>query len=208
HPQFLKKLFEIEVPEIYDGIVEIKSIARRPGVRAKVAVESMDKRIDAVGACVGMKGVRIQNIVRELAGEKIDVINYSIEPEVFLSRSLTPIKTLKIIMNRPEKMAVAIVADKDMQNVVGKGLYNIELAQRLTGYSIEAIAENEYLATQEEDTTPLEEITELSDKIISKLKEADIESLEDLRAMGLQGLQEVPGIGLKTAQRILNVIGV
>ena len=141
-------------------------------------------------------------------GEKIDVINYSIEPEVFLSRSLTPIKTLKIIMNRPEKMAVAIVADKDMQNVVGKGLYNIELAQRLTGYSIEAIAENEYLATQEEDTTPLEEITELSDKIISKLKEADIESLEDLRAMGLQGLQEVPGIGLKTAQRILNVIGV
>ena len=206
--KFLRRLFEIEVPEIYDGIVEIKAIARKPGVRAKVAVESMDKRIDAVGACVGMKGVRIQNIVRELSGEKIDVINYSIESEVFLSRSLTPIKTIKIIMNRLEKMAVAIVADKDMGNVIGKGIFNIDLAQQLTGYSIEAIAESEYLATQEDDLTPLEDLTELSGQIINKLKEDGIESVEELRTLGLQGLQEVPGIGLKTAQKILNVIGI
>ncbi len=205
---FLKRLFELEVPEIYDGIVEIKAIARKPGVRAKVAVESMDKRIDAVGACVGMKGVRIQNIVKELSGEKIDVINYSVEPEVLVARSLTPIKTIRVILNKAEKMAAAIVADNDMDNVVGKGLYNIELAQQLTGFSIEAIAESDYLATQEDEVTPLEEVTELPSGVIAKLKEADIETLEELRSLGLQGLMEIPGIGSKTAQKVLNIIGV
>ncbi|GAB4185465.1 MAG: transcription termination factor NusA [Calditrichia bacterium] len=205
---FLKRLFEIEVPEIYDGIVEIKAIARKPGLRAKVAVESMDARIDAVGACVGMKGVRIQNIVKELAGEKIDVINYSIEPEVFVARSLTPIKPIKVILTKSEKVAAVIVADKDMPNVVGKGVYNIELAQQLTGYAIEAIKETEYLATQEEDVTPLEEVEDLPANIIEKLKEHGVDTLEELRSMGLQGLMEIPGIGQKTAQKIISTIGV
>lgn len=206
--RFLKRLFEIEVPEIYDGIVEIKAIARKPGIRAKVAVESMDTRIDAVGACVGMKGVRIQNIVKELSGEKIDVINYSSEPEVFVARSLTPVKPLKVILNKAEKMAVVIVADKDMSNVVGKGVYNIELAQQLTGFAIEAIKESEYLETQKEEVTPLEEVDGLPENVIKKLKEYGIETVEELRSLGLQGLLEVPGIGQKTAQKILSVIGV
>lgn len=206
--RFLKRLFELEVPEIFDGIVEIKAIARKPGVRAKVAVESMDARVDAVGACVGMKGIRIQNIVKELSGEKIDVINYSSEPEVFVARSLTPVKPIKVILNKAEKMAVAIVADKDMPNVVGKGVYNIELAQQLTGYVIEAMKESEYLASREEEVTPLEEVEGLPENIIQKLREHGIETLEELRSLGLQGLMEIPGIGPKTAQKIITMIGV
>ena len=122
--KFMIRLFEIEVPEIFDGIVEIKRIARKPGERAKIAVESVDKRIDPVGACVGMRGVRIQSVVRELNGEKIDVIAYSSEPEVFVMRALTPAKPLRVILNHEEKLAVAIIPDKDMGLAMGRNEVN------------------------------------------------------------------------------------
>ncbi|NIT59685.1 MAG: transcription termination/antitermination protein NusA, partial [Aliifodinibius sp.] len=151
--RFLVRLFEIEVPEIFDGIVEIKKVSRRPGERSKIAVESIDKRIDPVGACVGMRGVRIQSVVRELNGEKIDVIAFSNEPEIFIGRALTPAKPMRVIFNPEDDLAVAIIPDKDMGLAMGKGEANRELAQELTNYNIELVKESEfYEKAMEEDT--------------------------------------------------------
>ena len=206
--QFMIRLFEIEVPEIFDGIVEIKKIARKPGERAKIAVESMDKRIDPVGACVGMRGVRIQSVVRELNGEKIDVISYSSEPEIFIMRALTPAKPIRVIMNQDEKLAVAIIPDKDMGLALGRGEVNKELAQRITGWNIELIKESEYYQKSMEEEIDIEEIPGITPSMVSRLKEADINTVEELKNLGLQGLLEVPGIGQKTAQKILQLLNI
>lgn len=205
---FMIRLFEIEVPEIFDGIVEIKKIARKPGERAKIAVESMDKRIDPVGACVGMRGVRIQSVVRELNGEKIDVISYSTEPEIFVSRSLTPAKPVRVMLNHEEKLAVAIIPDKDMGLALGRGETNKELAQRISGWNIELIKESEYYQKSQEEEVDLEEIPGLTKAMISRLRDADVNTVEELKGLGLQGLLEVPGIGQKTAQKILQLLNI
>jgi len=206
--QFMIRLFEIEVPEIFDGIVEIKKITRKPGERAKIAVESMDKRIDPVGACVGMRGVRIQSVVRELNGEKIDVISYSSEPEIFIMRALTPAKPIRIILNQDEKLAVAIIPDKDMGLALGRGEVNKELAQKITGWNIELIKESEYYQKSMEEEIDIEEIPGITPSMVSRLKEADITTVEELKNLGLQGLLEVPGIGQKTAQKILQLLNI
>ncbi len=206
--KFMIRLFEIEVPEIFDGIVEIKRIARKPGERAKIAVESVDKRIDPVGACVGMRGVRIQSVVRELNGEKIDVIAYSSEPEVFVMRALTPAKPLRVILNHEEKLAVAIIPDKDMGLAMGRNEVNKELAQKLTGWNIELIKESEYYQKSEEDEMDIEELPGLSPAIIKRLREAGVNTVEELKNLGLQGLMEIPGIGQKTAQKILGLLNI
>ncbi|GAB4335880.1 MAG: hypothetical protein Kow0037_16430 [Calditrichia bacterium] len=204
--QFMIRLFEIEVPEIFDGMVEIKKIARKPGERAKITVEAIDKRIDPVGACVGMRGVRIQSVVRELNGEKIDVIAHTSEPELLVSRALTPAKPLRVMLNYEEKLAVAIIPDKDMGLALGRGEINKELAQRITGWNIELIKESEYYARSLEEEIDLEEIPGLSPSIIARLREADINTAEELKNLGLQGLLEIPGIGQKTAQKILQAL--
>jgi N utilization substance protein A len=204
--KFLIRLFELEVPEIYDGIVEIKNVARDAGERSKIAVESIDRRVDAVGACVGMKGVRIQAIVRELNNEKIDIINYSSEPAIFASRALTPVKPVKIIINDEEKMAVAIVADEDMALTIGRSGQNLRLASELTGYQIEPVKESEYEQQVDESYVSLEEIDGLSDALIKKLSEADIRSKDDILKVGVEGLVEVPGIGAKTAEKIIEIV--
>ncbi len=206
--QFMIRLFEIEVPEIFDGIVEIKKITRKPGERAKIAVESMDKRIDPVGACVGMRGVRIQSVVRELNGEKIDVISYSSEPEIFIMRALTPAKPIRVIMNQDEKLAVAIIPDKDMGLALGRGEVNKELAQRITGWNIELIKESEYYQKSMEEEIDIEEIPGITPSMVSRLKEGDINTVEELKNLGLQGLLEIPGIGQKTAQKILQLLNI
>jgi len=206
--QFLIRLFEIEVPEIFDGIVEIKKIARRPGERAKIAVESMDKRIDPVGACVGMRGVRIQSVVRELNGEKIDVISFSNEPEIFVQRALTPAKPIRVILNEEDKLAVAIIPDKDMGLALGRGEANKELAQQISNWNIELIKESEYYQKSMEEEMALEEIPGITASIVKKLKEANINTVEELKNLGLQGLIEIPGIGQKTAQKILQLLNI
>lgn len=207
--QFLVRLFEIEVPEIFDGIVEIKKVARRPGERSKIAVESIDKRIDPVGACVGMRGVRIQSVVRELNGEKIDVIAYSSEPEIFISRAITPAKPMRVIYNREEALAVAIIQDKDMGLAMGRGESNRELAQLLAGVNIELIKESEYYEkTAEEESMDISEIPGLSPGMVNKLRSSGINNAEELKNLGLQGLLEVPGIGQKTAQKILSQLNI
>jgi N utilization substance protein A len=148
---FLRRLFEIEIPEIYDGIIEIKAIAREPGERAKIAVESQDARIDAVGACVGMKGVRIHAIVRELNNENIDVINYSDDPIIFIQRSLAPAKLKKIELDEEEKKAVVTADSDQVALIVGRNGVNIRLAMKLTGYDIEVLREEKPFEEYEED---------------------------------------------------------
>lgn len=147
---FLKKLFELEIPEIYDGVIEIKGIAREPGERAKVAVYSYDDRIDAVGACVGMKGIRIHSIVRELANENIDVINYSDDIGLYIARALAPAKLKDIYLDKANKVA-RIVADEDQISlVIGKNGQNIKLASRLTEYEIDVERKSDKPANIEE----------------------------------------------------------
>ncbi|MFQ5582904.1 MAG: transcription termination factor NusA [Calditrichia bacterium] len=207
--RFLLRLFEIEVPEIFDGIVEIKAVARKAGERSKIAVESVDKRIDPVGACVGMRGVRIQSVVRELNNEKIDVIPFSNEPEVFVSRALTPAKPLRVIINEEDNLAVAIIADKEMGLALGRGESNKELAQKITGFNIELIKESEsYEKAEEDEGMAVSEIPGLSPKIVEKLTGFGIKNMEELKGLGLQGLLEIPGIGQKTAQKILSQVNV
>ena len=204
--QFLVRLFELEVPEIYDGIVEIKSVARDPGERAKVAVESIDRRIDAVGACVGMKGVRIQAIVRELNNEKIDIINFSNESEIFISRALTPAKPIKVIVNQEEKMAVAIIRDDEISLAIGKGGQNLRLASQLTGYQIEPLRESEY---EKETTAPesisIEDMIGISEGIKRKLIDADILYAHEILEQGKDRLTKISGIGEKSADKIIEI---
>lgn len=135
--EFLKKLFELEIPEIYDGVIEIKGIAREPGERAKVAVMSNDDRIDAVGACVGMKGIRIHSIVRELANENIDVINYTDDIGLYIARALAPAKLKDIYLDKASKLAKIIADEDQISLIIGKNGQNIKLASRLTGYEID-----------------------------------------------------------------------
>ncbi len=209
-PSFLIRLFEIEVPEIYEGIIEIKAIAREAGDRTKIAVYSTDKRIDAVGACVGMKGVRIQSIVKELNDEKIDIINWSSEPEVFITRALNPAKPLKIILNREEKKAIAIVSDDQISLAIGKGGQNKRLASKLTGYEIETIKESDYAEMMAEDSYLAVDVAELEDElgasVVKKLISSGYESIGDILDAGKDELLQISGIGPKTVDKIFETI--
>jgi len=204
--QFLVRLFELEVPEIYDGIVEIKRVAREAGDRAKIAVESIDRRIDPVGACVGMKGVRIQAIVRELNNEKIDIVNFSNEPAIFISRALTPVQPAKVLVNDEEQIAVAIIEDEKMSLAIGKGGQNLRLASELTGYQIEPIKESEYQAESEQVRTALEDVESLPDALRKKLLDGNVFYVNEIMELGEEGLKEVPGIGPKSAEKVWNII--
>ncbi len=148
HPFFLKRLFELEVPEIYEGLVEIKTIAREAGARSKISVYSMDEKIDSVGACVGPRGIRVQNIVNELNGEKIDIIKYHKDPERFIANALSPSKVLSVDIDAEGKKARVIVPDYQLSLAIGKEGQNARLAAKLTGWKIdiksESQAEEEY----------------------------------------------------------------
>ena len=206
-PQFLIRLFEIEVPEIFDGIIEIKRVARFPGDRAKVAVFSNDKRIDAVGACVGLKGVRIQAIVKELNNEKIDVINWSSEPEIFINRSLSPAKPVRIILNDENKKANAIISDDQISLAIGRGGQNRQLASMLTGYEITTIKESEWeLGEQKEEKLLLPDVPELTKSIVEKLIAAGYESADDVLDAGKEELLGLKGFGEKTIDKILGIL--
>lgn len=143
HPNFLKRLFELEVPEIYEGLVEIKSIAREAGARSKISVYSMDDNVDPVGACVGPRGIRVQNIVSELNGEKIDIIKFSKDPETFIANALSPSKVVAVLVNEAEKKARVIVPDYQLSLAIGKEGQNARLAAKLTGWKIDIKSESQ-----------------------------------------------------------------
>lgn len=206
-PQFLVRLFEIEVPEIYDGIIEIKGIARFPGDRSKVAVFSNDSRIDAVGACVGLKGVRIQAIVKELSNEKIDIINWNIEPQIFITRALSPAKPIRVDVDYENKTAVAVVLDEQISLAIGRGGQNRQLASKLTGYEIKTIRESEFeKAGEKEERLNLEDIPELSEIIINKLVSAGYETADEVLDASKEELMEVRGFGAKRVDKIIDIL--
>jgi N utilization substance protein A len=203
---FLRRLFEIEIPEIYDGIIDIKAIAREPGERAKVAVESQDNRIDAVGACVGMKGVRIHAIVRELNNENIDVINYSDDPIIFIQRSLAPARLKQIELDPVERKAV-VTADSDQVSlIVGRNGVNIRLAMRLTGYEIEILREEKPFEEYEEDIELIDLKEELGSDIYEILINNRYDTALEVLTAGPEKLKEIEDLDEEKINEIIEII--
>lgn len=172
HPYFLRRLFEMEVPEIYDGVVEIKSIAREAGARSKIAVYSLDDKIDSVGACVGPRGLRVQNIVSELDGEKIDIIKYDKDPEKYISNALSPSRVVAVNINEIDKVARVIVPDYQLSLAIGKEGQNARLAAKLTGWKVDIKSESQMSDFQELIDDDIEDL-EIHDETEDELLEAD-----------------------------------
>jgi transcription termination/antitermination protein NusA len=203
---FLRRLFEIEIPEIYDGVIEIKGIAREPGERAKVTVESSDSRIDAVGACVGMKGVRIHAIVRELNNENIDVINYSEDPIVFIQRCLAPAKLKQIEVDEETKKCT-VTADSDQVSlIVGRNGVNIRLAIKLSGYEIEVIRQEKPFEEYEEDIELVELREELGSEVVDLLINNRLDTALEVLGAGIEKLKEIEGVDEEKAKQIIEIL--
>ncbi len=204
-PVFLQRLFELEVPEIHDGLITIKKIARIPGERAKVAVESYDDRIDPVGACVGVKGARIHGIVRELRNENIDVINYTNNTNLFISRALSPAKITSIRLNEEEKKAEVYLKPEDVSQAIGKGGLNIKLASMLTGYTLDVyrdIDENE----NEEDIYLDEFADEIDQWIIDALKAIGCDTAKSVLAVPREDLIRRTDFEEETIDEVLAIL--
>ena len=214
-PALVQNLFQSEVPEIYDGTVTIRAIAREAGERTKIAVMSRDKDVDPVGACVGMKGMRVQSIIRELRGEKIDIIEYSEEITTFAEKALQPAKVSRVsISDLAEKQIEVIVDDTQLSLAIGKKGQNVRLAAKLLQWKIDIKSEEEKRQEVEQEMqamsggprTPVEQVTELGEQILEKLIAAGITTVEELADMTPEQLEEVPGIGEKTVEKISTAV--
>ncbi len=240
HPDFVSKLFEMEVPEIYENIVEIKDVVREAGDRTKIAVASKDAQVDPVGACVGMKGARVQAVVRELRGEKIDIIPWSDDPRIFIAKALSPAVVEKVGVTEEDRAALAVVVDAQLSLAIGKKGQNVRLAAKLTGWKIDILSESEYeqerqkerdqeieAAIAEETRKMAQEhqaaesmeaeaavaeaqapagltsIEGVGPKTAELFIQAGYDTVEKIAAMSDEDILAVPGIGEKTAQKIL-----
>ena len=203
---FLYKLFEMEVPEIEDGIIEIEGIARQPGERAKIIVKSNDRRIDPVGACVGMRGSRIQAIVRELNNEKIDIVNFSHQPEILLSRALSPATPLDLYIDEEDKYCVAVFNDDDLEFAIGRGGVNINLASRITSYRIDAYGKKEYERNQKQQATLLSDIEDFTKKDVALFEAASIVTVSDLLGAEEGVLLDIKGMTSDKIEEAYNAI--
>src|SRR6202012_4553751 len=210
-PELVQNLFQSEVPEIYDGTVMIRAIAREAGERTKIAVMSRDKDVDPVGACVGMKGMRVQSIIRELRGEKIDIIEFSEEVTTFAEKALQPAKVSRVsITDLADKQIEVIVDDTQLSLAIGKKGQNVRLAAKLLQWKIDIKSEEEKRQEVEQQmqamgggpTTPIEQVTELGEAVLEKLIAAGITTVEALSDMTAEELGEVPGIGDKSGEEI------
>src|SRR5881396_201198 len=210
-PQLLVRLFEMEIPEIYDGTIVVKNAVHEPGDRGKVAVASTDRDVDPVGACVGMKGSRINSIIRELKGEKIDIVQWSDDAAQYAANALNPAKISKVLIIDPaERRMEVIVEEKQQSLAIGKKGQNVRLASKLIGWQIDVKSEEqkkqEVLSVMESLTsssTSLGELEGVSERLVEKLREDGIENVERILEMGEEKLKEIPGIGEKTAAKIM-----
>jgi N utilization substance protein A len=209
-PGLVAKLFEMEVPEIYDGTVVVRSTAREAGERSKIAVYSKDRDVDCVGACVGMKGMRVQSIIRELRGEKIDIIEYNEDPALFAANALSPAKINRVVLlDSGVKHLEVIVDDNQLSLAIGKKGQNVRLASKLIGWRIDIKSEEEKRQEVESQMeqlvpggTPLQEVVGIGEKTAEKLIERGITTVERLGEMTPEQLQEIPGIGPKMVEKI------
>jgi N utilization substance protein A len=210
-PELVQHLFQTEVPEIYDGTVVIRAIAREAGERTKIAVMSKDKDVDAVGACVGMKGMRVQSIIRELRGEKIDIIEYHEDAVTFAEKALQPAKVSRVtIVDATDKHLEVVVDDTQLSLAIGKKGQNVRLAAKLLGWKIDIKSEEEKRQEVEQQmsalvtqtVTPLEIVTGLGEGLVEKLKAAGVNTVESLADMTPEQLEAIEGIGPKTVEKI------
>lgn len=202
-PEFLERLFELEVPEVFDGLITIKKIVREPGERAKVAVESYDDRIDPVGACVGMKGARIHGIVRELKNENIDVINYTSNDKLFIQRSLSPAKISNIELNEEGQRADVFLKNDQVSLAIGKGGHNIKLASRLTGFELDVYREG---AEDIEDVDLDEFSDEIESWIIKQLKAIGLDTAQSVLEVKKEELLRRTDLEEETVEDVLNIL--
>ncbi len=217
HPNLIKKLFELEVPEIYDSTVEIKAISRQPGERTKIAVRSKDEKVDSVGACVGMRGSRVKNIISELNGEKIDIVRYHEDIKEYIKASLLPAEVSEIKLDKDQKRAEVIVADDQLSLAIGRHGQNVRLASRLVGWELDVrtktiVAEEAQVAKKEKvkekvkekkEVLSLEQLPGVGEKTLANLKNAGISSFEDILKADIKEIVKIKGIGNKRAEKIM-----
>ena len=202
-PKFLEKLFELEVPEIFDGLITIKNIVREPGERAKVAVESYDDRIDPVGACVGMKGSRIHGIVRELRNENIDVINFTNNPTLFITRALSPAKITSINIDEEKAQAEVYLKPDQVSLAIGKGGHNIKLAGKLTGYEIDVYRDTE---VDSEDVDLEEFADEIDSWILDELKNIGCDTAKSVLELSIEDLVKRTDLEEETIEEVRKIL--
>jgi N utilization substance protein A len=203
HPNFLAKLFSLEVPEIAEGVVTIMGAAREPGSRAKIAVVSKDPDIDPVGACVGMKGSRVQSVVQELRGEKIDIIEYGVDPAKFVCNALAPAVVSKVIIDQRKRSMEVIVPDDQLSLAIGKRGQNVRLGSKLTGWHIDVKSESKYQKTLKEGYQSLLALPGIGEATADHLYEVGFGSAEDVASAEIEELAAVPGISQQKAENFI-----
>jgi N utilization substance protein A len=203
HPKFLIKLYEMEVPEVAEGIVEIVAVAREPGIRAKIAVRSHNPKVDPVGTCVGVKGARVQNVIQELKGERQDIVVWSEDPVRFVCNALSPARVSKVIVDKTARSMDVVVADDQLSLAIGRKGQNVRLVAKLTGWKIDVRAEGTEVVISSEDKRSLESLKDIDPALVEMLMEAGYKTIDDLAKAKEEDLLEFEGIDETLAKKII-----